>query len=121
MKTHEEILDAEYNDDENDDACLKEEFFEAMHSKEAPDVETDNIKEETREDFFDVPLDSLNEDSVVNIDEQSFDIYTSTQKESIDAQEKVFKKHSHNDKHVKPDASLDSFVVKHKFTDDEKS
>ena len=74
-----------------------------------------------KEDFFDVHLDSLNEKSVVNIDEQYFDIYTSTQKESIDDQEKVFKKHSHNDKHVKPDASLDSFVVKHKFTDDEKS
>ena len=25
-ETHEEILDAEYNDDENDDACLKEDF-----------------------------------------------------------------------------------------------
>ena len=99
--THEEILDGD--------------------SKEAPDVETEDFKEETGEDFFDVHIDSLSEVQVVNIHEESFDIDTSTQKEGIDAQENVFKKHPLNDEQAKPNASLDSFVVKHKFPDDEKS
>ena len=80
-----------------------------MHSNEAPDGGTENIKEETCEDFFYVPLDSLNEESVVNIHDKSFDIYTNTLKEGIDAQENVFKKH---DKQFEPNESLDSFVVK---------
>ena len=63
----------------------------------------------------------MNEESVVHIYEESFDIYTSTQKEGIDIQENVFKKHPHNDEQVEPNTSLDSFVVKHKFPDDEKS
>ena len=100
-ETHEEILDGD--------------------SKEAPDVETEDFKEETGEDFFDVHIDSLSEVHVVNIHEESFDIYTSTQKEGIDAQEFFFKKHPHNDEQVEPNTSLDSFVVKHKFTDDDKS